>query len=258
MRRPHLVALLALLAAAALSAGCGPAAVVRRLVPALSGMEREGPSLWVEPGMALALRAELQQDMVLARDRVGRCYGSVESSPRVFACFSPARARSLGLRARNRGVTLGGRTIVLGPHGLVTPILTHEWAHAESSARLGRGVMRRVPRWFDEGLASVVADEPWHSEAHWREIERRGMSVPHMNELYTYRQLLDALRDYGDTRSDSAGNQHVVYSAAAHEVRGWLARAGRDGLPRLITALRAGESFGPAYLRIGGPAPEEP
>ena len=258
MRGFPVIVMSALLAVAGLSAGCGKSAEVRLLIPALSGMEREGPSLWVEPGTPAAVRAGLRQEMAAARDRVGRFYGSVQSSPRVFACVTQARARSLGLPNHNRAHTVGGRTIVLGPHGLVTPILTHEWAHAELDARLSPGVLRRLPRWFDEGLASVIGDEPWYSEAHWQEIVRRALPVPHLNELYTFRQMADAVRDYGDTRPDSAGNQHVVYSAAAHEVRGWLARAGRGGLHRLIAALNAGEAFAPAYLRIGGPAPEEP
>ena len=258
MRRPRAVATLAILALAGLLTGCSRLGNLRVLVPALSGMERAGAGLWVEPGMPAATRADLQREMIVTRDRLGRFYGSVESSPWVLACATKEQARALGLPGGNRAHTVGGRAILLGPRGLATPVLAHEWAHAELYARLNRGVLRRVPRWFDEGLASVISEEPWHSEAHWQEIQRRGLPTPHLNELYTFRQVTDAVRAYGDTRPDSAGNMHVVYSTAAHEMRGWLARAGREGLPRLIAALNAGEAFGPAYLRLGGPAPEEP
>jgi hypothetical protein len=258
MRRSWSPGLLLVIALAGWVAGCGGSLDVRLRFPALSGMDRVSASLWVEPGMPAAMRADLAQEIVVARARIDRFYGLAQSSPTVFACVTQAKARALGLRGRNRAHTVAGRMIVLGPRGLVTPVLVHEWAHAELDARLAPGVLHRVPRWFDEGLSSVVGDEPWHSEANWQEIVRRGLPVPHMNELYTFRQMSDAVREYGDSRSDSTGNMHVVYSAAAHEVRGWLARAGRDGLPRLISGLNGGEAFGPAYLRIGGPAPEEP
>lgn len=258
MRRIGPVATLAVLSLAVLLTGCSRVGNLRVLVPALSGMERVSASLWVEPGMPAATRTDLEQGIVVARQRLDRFYGSVESSPWVIACTTEAKSRSLGLYGRSLAHTVGGRAILLGPHGLTTPVLLHEWAHAELDARLSRGLLRRVPRWFDEGLACVISDEPRYSEARWQEIERRGLPTPRLYELVTFGQMSEAARQYRDARPDSAGNMHVVYSTAAHEVRGWLARAGGQGLHRLIEALNAGEPFGPAYARIGGPAPEEP
>jgi hypothetical protein len=108
---------------------------------------------------------------------------------------------------------------LLGPRGLAAPILTHEWAHAELDARLGR----RLP-------------------------------TPSLNEMMTFPQMLEAGRRYGDTRRDSTLNHHVVYTTAAHELRGWLARTGHGGVLQLIPAMNAGEPFGSTYVRLGGEA----
>ena len=67
------------------------------------------------------------------------------------------------------------------------------------------------------------------------------------------------MQRYRRERSDRSATKGraLVGTVAAHEVRGWLARGGPNALPRLIQALNAGEAFGPAYKRLGGPAPAE-
>lgn len=253
-------ALAGVLALAGPLTGCGRIGNLRVLVPSLSGMERVSADLWVEPGMPAATRADLQRDFLFARRRIELFYGPPHSSPWVLACCTAARARSLGLHGASAH-TVGGKAILLGPHALTAPVLTHEWAHAELYWRLrarGLSLLRGVPRWFDEGLACVIGDEAKYSEAHWQQIERRQLPTPHLNELITLRQMSEAVAQYGDTRPDSAGNMHVVYTTAAHEVRGWLARAGRGGVLALVEAMNAGEPFGRAYLQLGGESDERP
>jgi hypothetical protein len=256
MRRTRFVAMVVLLAAAGSFASCGYRPWV--LVLALSGTERVSDQLWVEHGMPVTARAALLQAIAVARSRLARTFGTVCSSPRVVACCTEGKARSLGLRGRALALTVRGPAILLGPGGLAVEEVLHEWTHAELDARLPRAVVHRLPRWFDEGLARVVSDDPHYSEGNWRRIESRGTETPHLNELCTFQQWDEAMRRYRRERSDTTSVRGVVGTVAAHEVRGWLARAGRDGLPRLIAALNAGEAFGPAYLRIGGSAPEGP
>jgi len=250
--------LLAVLVLALAGTGCGYRPWV--LVPALSGTERVSGQLRVERGLPDTTRTLLLQALVVAPSRLARYFGDVRSKPLVVACCTEAKARSLGLRGRAIAVTVRGPAILLGPHGLAAEEILHEWSHAELDARLPRAVVRRLPRWFDEGLARVISDDPRYSEAVWRRNDSLRVDVPHVNELYTPRQWADATEHYRHARSDTSSTtgRAVVGAVAAHEVRGWLARAGPDGLPRFIAALNAGEAFGPAYLRIGGPAPEEP
>jgi hypothetical protein len=254
MRRGGARALAAMLVLAMLLTGCGRFRNLRLSMPGFFGMQRASANLWVEPGMPAATRADLQYAFLLARRRIEAFYGPLRSSPQVVACITEARARAFGLRGA-RAHTVAGRTILLGPRGLAAPILTHEWAHAELYARLGRRGLTGiagVPRWFDEGLACVISEEPAHSEANWQEIQRRRLPTPSLNEMRTFPQMLEAARRYGDIRRDSTMSHHVVYTTAAHEVRGWLASAGRGGVLQLISAMNAGEPFASTYGRLGG------
>ena len=57
-------------------------------------------------------------------------------------------------------------------------------------------------------------------------------------------------------RVDSLPHVNRVYATVAHEVLGWLRRAGPLAPVRLVDAMDSGESFGAAYMRLGGEASE--
>ena len=110
----------------------------------------------------------------------------------------------------------------------------------------------RIPRWFDEGVAVVVAGETRHSEANRREIQTRGIPAPALAELVSRSDWNAALIKYGETHLEDPGNLHAVYSAAAHELSNWLACAAPAGAAALLTAVSEGGAFDSAYQRIGG------
>jgi hypothetical protein len=251
-----------LVAAATIAAlaGCGRQRVLRPLVPWLFGMQRVSAQLWVEPGTPDSTRAALLRDLGLARLRLQRWYGPLRTRPVVVACVTASRAQAMGLPHKGaRAHTLGDRAILAGPDALAERTLTHEWSHAELYRRLGglnAGAIARVPRWFDEGLASAVSEDTAQAEAHWREIEARNVSTPSLNELVTTRQFAGAKAAYPPVRVDSLPHVNLVYATVAHEVLGWLRRAGPGAPSRLVDAMDSGESFAAAYMRLGGGAPE--
>ena len=109
--------------------------------------------------------------------------------------------------------------------------------------------MRRVPSWFDEGLAVVASEEPTHSEQQWQTIVARGVPHPTLPELMTGDQWIDAVRKYGgegDPKNPATG-LFVVYSTAGHEVRRWFGNAGQIGLSDLIAAVEDRRDFQSAY-----------
>ena len=142
-------------------------------------------------------------------------------------------------------MSFGNYAVLLSPRGLTLPILTHELCHAELYARLG-GVngLTLVPRWFDEGLAVMVSEEPTHAEAVWDGLEHRGIARPALGDLVGYGDWGRAVQAYGDGRPEGP---KIVYTTAGHEVRHWYSRAGADGLAKLITLLRADFPFDEAY-----------
>ena len=111
---------------------------------------------------------------------------------------------------------------------------------------------RKVPRWIDEGVAVVVANEPRHSEDNWREIQRQALPIPPLNELVSFKDWGVAVNKYGETAGDVPSNLHVVYTAAGHEVRTFLACSGPTGVAAVLAAVQGGSSFDAAYVKVAG------
>jgi hypothetical protein len=93
------------------------------------------PDLFVEPSMPVPQRDALRAKITAAEGQVSAVYGSVLVHPTFVACSTTACLHRFGRRS-GRGITF--RSIVLlSPDGLTTPIVAHEWSHAELAKRLG-------------------------------------------------------------------------------------------------------------------------
>jgi len=244
---PHICRALLLGACAVLLAGCGALHSAPMWFPKTSGMDEVTPLLYVEPSMTADQRQELQRQIEIAHATLVAFYGDATATPYFVACLTKAcdvRFGSYGQRA----AAYGDFAIRLSAEGLSSPLIAHEWSHAELYRRAGGWwSARNVPRWFDEGVAVVVANEPRHSEDNWREIQNRGLPIPKLDELTSFSDWGAAMGRYGETEGDVPGNFHVVYTTAGHEVRTFLSCAGPAGLNALLDALHAGAAFEKAY-----------
>ena len=247
--------------AALLLSGCGSLHSFRMVAPSQFGMDEVTAKLYVEPAIPLAQRGELQAQIDRGRDRVKRFYGSIETSPYFVACATRECAVRFGSYGE-RATAFGDLAIRLSPDGLIAAVIAHEWSHAELYQRVGGGwSANAIPRWFDEGVAVVVADEPHHSEDNWSEIRRRGLPTPALTELVSRQDWTAAVRRYGETLGDHPANLRVVYSAAGHALRHWLGCAGASAVVDLLRSVRRGEAFDSAYDRLGSrcePVREDP
>lgn len=224
--------------------------LLRVFAPEAFGMITAGDGLYVDPAMTAEQTAAVRGLRQSAEDRLREAFQDVITAPSIIACATEECFRSFGGNAQ-RALSFGDRAILLSPRGLTLPILTHERSHNELYARLWgwRGAFLTVPRWFDEGLAVVVSNEPTHSEAVWNDIERLGLARPALTELIGFGDWGRAVRTYGNGNPQSL---KIVYATAGHEVRRWYAKAGPAGLARLIVQIRAGQDFDSAYRAIGG------
>ena len=230
--------------------GCGTLHSARMWFPKSFGLEEVNPRLYVEPTMTAEQREAVQRQISMGRAQVERFYGSITTTHYFVVCSSrecDARFGSYGQPA----ASYGDMAIRLGPKGGSAPLVAHEWSHAEFYRRAGGWwLARKVPRWFDKGLAVVVANEPRHSEENWQEISRRRLPVPPLGALTPFGDWGEAVRKYGETAGDVPGNLHVVYTAAAHQVRAFLSCAGAAGVATLLRAMRSGSSFDDAYAAV--------
>lgn len=136
-------------------------AVLAWICPACYGLETVAPGLHVDPAMTLRERAALQSALVEARRRVAAFYGSLERAPTLLVCTTEACDAKLGGGAA-AARAFADFFIHLSARGTDATTIAHELAHIELHARVGlfRTLTGRIPLWFDEGLAEVVAANP--------------------------------------------------------------------------------------------------
>jgi len=105
----------AILAIALFSSGCASAKSVRLFSPAASGMEVLGQGIYADPGLSEAQRAELLEAVAQGRERAGKFYGGLVTSPTITACATMDCYRYFG------GIGTKGTSrwwvIVLAPRG---------------------------------------------------------------------------------------------------------------------------------------------
>ena len=230
--------------------GCGTFHSARMWFPKASGMDEVDPQLYVEPVMSSKQRHEVQQQINIGRAVVEAFYGEITTKPYFVVCLTTEcndRFGSYGQPA----ASYGDLAIRLSFKELARPVVAHEWSHAELYRRAGGWwYARKIPRWFDEGVAVVVANEPLHSEANWREIERQALPIPKLDELISFSDWGVAVKRYGETAGDVPGNLHVVYTTAGHAVRAFLSCTGPSGVAAVLGAVRSGAAFNDAFAKV--------
>jgi hypothetical protein len=227
------------------------------LPPTALGMEEVAPRVFVNKNMPLTQREEILRIVIEAKRKIIDFYGDSMSDPQILACSTEECFTSLG-GVKARALDLSKSKIILSSRGLTSPILTHEWSHAEMRVRMNArmdGVfgISSMPTWFDEGLAVVVSEEPTHSEKVWEQIIATKMTTPRIEDLVSLKGWQKAAKEFGDVDCSSGipGKMCVVYATAGHEVRQWYQRVGKSGLMKLIEKVKSGEDFDETYRTIG-------
>jgi hypothetical protein len=246
----HIVKILVVTAILLALSGCGALHSAPMWAPKVYGMEEVTPSLYVEPTMSAEQRLELQRQIELGRNQTHQFYGAIVTTPYFVACLTKECAERFGSYGQ-RAAAYGDIAIRLTATGLTAPLVAHEWSHAELYRRVGGWWnARRIPRWFDEGVAVIVANEPRHSHENWQEIRELKLPTPQLGELISFVDWGRAVQKYGETAGDVPTNKHVVYTEAGHEVRALLNCRGPSAVIEVLNAVRNGEEFGAAYERL--------
>jgi len=105
------------------------------------------------------------------------------------------------------------------------------------------------------GWPFAISEAPENSESHWQYLIAANVPRPTREELHSIKSLsqwVDAVRRYGETKNierKARGEPEVrpLYTAAGHELRPWLAKAGNSGLLAFIAQLNDGKDFESAY-----------
>lgn len=197
----------------------------RILWPEAYGLSEIAPRVWTDtPERATEFLALAGA----SRNSVIAFFGDIPPQPGLVFCATSVCADNFGIGGN--GLSLADVAVMVSPGGLTQGTLTHEMTHSRLHRKMGlRNIVRQpYPTWFDEGLATHVADHPrWPGEV-TREARRRILEV-----RYVW-QWDDAYRELGTG---------LAYRAAAAEVAAIERQAGRDGLLELIARAEAGQDF---------------
>ena len=120
---------------------------------------------------------------------------------------------------------------------LTIDILAHELTHAEMFERLSGKAFRRVPTWFNEGIALQNDYREQYGPEAWAEQTDNGKNIVAHEDMDT------AAEFYSGTKED----RRFRYLNAKHDVVEWLEKHGLQGFMALIDRLNGGEDFSAAY-----------
>ena len=120
---------------------------------------------------------------------------------------------------------------------LTIDILAHELSHAELYERLSGKAFRRVPTWFNEGIALQNDYREQYGPEAWAEQTDNGKKIVAHEDMDT------AAEFYSGTKED----RRFRYLNAKHDIAEWLEKHGLQGFMALIDSLNGGEDFSAAY-----------
>ena len=208
--------------------GYPPAAAA--VCPACFGLSPAGSNVFVDDSnqenVAIAVKT-----IGNARERVRRFYGTLKSSPRILICTTENCYRRIG-GGGSTGMALLDYALLLSPRGDKTVIASHEISHIEFHKRLGltATIQRKVPQWFDEGLAALISDDP-------RYLKPDGSSD---------RCIVDTTQDLPTARSAwliEARSQQLYAKAACRVFRWTSVNGGSRAVLMLLSELSNGATF---------------
>lgn len=168
-----------------------------------------------------------------ARTRVEAFVGKVHAAPWIIC----QRQSVFGLNVSHgtaRFAPFMPSFIVVGPFGINTDVIAHEWMHAEIAARTS-ALLRtyRIPTWFDEGLAMQLDQRPDYGERALGAYKQAGLlSTRNLQQLASPGQFF------------SPGDHGKAHYAFARCVVGrWLAASDRVEAMKLLERVGWGRSF---------------
>lgn len=118
-------------------------------------------------------------------------------------------------------------------------IIAHEFTHAELHTRLNMKALKRIPTWFDEGLATQNDYREQYGLDAWIEQTDNGKNTVPLEDMDTGSEF------YADPVED----RRFRYLNAKHEVGVWMDTYQQKGLLELFDKLNNGEGFDTAYFK---------
>lgn len=186
-------------------------------------------------------RQELFEMIEHAKDRVRTFFGDVcfQDETIFIICDDEKLTRKLGEDHGTVILYFPSEThyICISDGYLELDILAHEITHAELHTRLSTEAQKRIPTWFDEGIALQNDYRERYSEAQWIAQTDNGKNAVALEDIDTPAEFY----------AGEAEDRRFRYLNAKHELDVWMISHGQQGLLELLDRLNGGADFNTAY-----------
>ena len=190
-------------------------------------------NVYVTRDYAAAQEDTLHSLLADARARVEDFYGSREAEPVIVLSNDPKISARLGEKETYTYRFPKYRSyICISEEYCNIDILAHELTHADLHSRLGISLAMKVPRWFDEGIAT---------QNDWR--EKYDLNKWDSSNAVALEDMDTSAEFYAGTPEE----RHERYLSAKRELAAWMETHHREGLLALIDELKNGADFDTAY-----------
>jgi len=181
--------------------------------------------------------ARLQQVLDQAKARVGEFWGEMTVEPKYIYCQADEDFLDFGvpfMAPACANMKLGSY-VVISNQGIDLDILAHEISHTELFNRIGFfNRLRKIPTWFDEGLAMQVDDRSHFS------IDSLALLTKNFDLLPDVKKL-ENNQDFGGGTPEEV---RINYAASRYVVGKWYTPGKLTGF---LEKINDGSSFEEAY-----------
>lgn len=125
-------------------------------LPLVHGIQCPQPNICIDN---LARLSDAQTLYQTGYKRAEVAVGAFQHAPRVVFCTTLACADEFGLGKR-AAETLGTFGLVVAPRGWKSYYMAHEFIHYRQAESLGNLALVTKPKWFIEGMAYSMSDDP--------------------------------------------------------------------------------------------------
>ena len=196
---------------------------------------------YFSPLLSASLQDSLSKLVGKAEQRNAAFWGITDHKFRIVFCANQDEMNKYSGNDQNRTVshhTLLGTFIVLSKDGFDLDVISHELCHSFFWSQLGIFDKRKIPTWFDEGLASQLDYRSFLQD-----------SAFEVNYTTNYEALCKLAapeqfykKDWNQTKKN--------YLIAKTEVKQFLTTCGMDGIRLIIENLHKGDDFITSYRKI--------
>lgn len=199
------------------------------------------PHVFVDKTMPSTRQQHFLNNLQIARQKIQRFFGAVTANPTVYACITPSCYHLFG-GVKAKAKTYGDSQVLLTAEGLDHITLTHELAHIELHKRIGdKQAWHKIPMWFDEGLAVLIAEDPYYHPAQWQQMIAYNAKMNALNTLSTRRELNKLVTERQWISAVQQGQR--PYGTAHKAVQNWYSTHGHQALEALILHMKQGKDF---------------